>query len=121
MKSGGIESPDPAFRFHQGRFQRQRSFDHGVGAMGDQYMAGVACRDDLVNSLSVLVSEMQAVFAHQGLDFKIKANLHVLEDLPDLRVANLVIAHVIEIDFIDGAARGDDQQFVHDFCPVDGI
>src|SRR5690606_10648712 len=42
------------------------------------------------------------------------------EHAPDLRVADLVVGLVVEIDLVDGSAGGDDQQFFHHETPMGG-
>jgi hypothetical protein len=54
----------------------------------------------------VFPCEMQTVFPQHGFDFKLKANVHQLKNFPDLRVTNLVIAHIVKVDFVDGATSG---------------
>ena len=76
-------------------------------------MAGIAVGYCSVDDVPVLLGEMQAVFAHHGFDFKFKTHLQLPEYLADLRLANLVVAHIVKIDFVDRAASGDNQEFIH--------
>ena len=88
--------------------QIKRRVDHGIRTMRDQNMRGFAARHFSVDQLPVLFGEMQAVFAHQGLDLKIKSHLQLFQYLPNLRVANLVVTHIVKVNFVDRSARGYD-------------
>jgi hypothetical protein len=37
--------------------------------------------------------------------------VHGVQDLADLRITDLIVAFVVKIDFVDGAAGCDDEQF----------
>ena len=79
----------------------------------------VAGKHRIADQFAVLRRQVQAVFAHQGIDFELESDLHGAKGLPDLRRADLVVAFVIEIDLVDGAAGRDDEQFLdHGWCPV---
>jgi len=66
-----------------------------------------------MDGVAVLLGEVQAVLAHHGFDFKFKTNLQLPEYLADLRVANLIVTHIVKIDFVNRAASGNYQEFIH--------
>ena len=76
--------------------------------MCDQDMAGSRCRYHIPDELAIIVIQVQAVLAHQRADFKIKCDVHGVQDLTDLGFTDLVVTLVIEIDLVDGSASGND-------------
>ena len=79
--------------------------------MGDQHMTGIRGLDSCPDQLSFLFSHMEAVLAHQRYDLEIDCDVHGVQNLADLWFANLIITFIVEIDLVDRAAGGDDEQF----------
>jgi len=91
-------------------FNYPGSFRHRICAMGNQDMTDFAGNDRIANELAILVGDMKAVFSHQRLHFKVKTDIHGIQRVSNLWLTNLVIAFVVEIDLIDGAASSNNQE-----------
>src|SRR5690606_20783218 len=93
--------------------QHRGGFHHGVGAVGDQHVPGRLGGDGGAQQLAVLGGDVQAVLADDRDDGVAEGDAELVQDAADLRFADLEVGLVVEIHLVDGAAGGDDQQFVH--------
>ena len=88
--------------------QGRRCGNHPIGAVGYEYTVLVTITGELANQFSICVCHIKAVFAHCRFHCKGKADLHFFKQLTDHWLSNLIITLGVEVDFVDGAAGGDD-------------
>lgn len=93
--------------------QHLRGLDHGVGAVGDQHVAGRLRLDRAPHQCAVLAGDVQAVLADDRDDVEAEGGADRLQDLADLRRADLERRLVVEVDLVDRPARGDDAEVIH--------
>src|SRR5690606_8214188 len=65
------------------------------------------------DQLAVGILDVQRVLAHDRQDVVAERDAEFVEDAPDLRLADLVVRLVVEVDLVDRAAGGDDAELVH--------
>ena len=81
--------------------------------MGDQHVARVLRRDGGAQQVAVAGIDMQRILAKDRDHIEAERDSKFLEDASDLWLADLEIRLVVEVDLVDGAAGGNDQQIVH--------
>jgi hypothetical protein len=81
--------------------------------MGDQHMLAVVAGYGVPYQFAIVFIQVQAVLAQQRYHLEAKTHVHGMQYLADLRFADLVVTHVIEIDLVDGSAGCNDQQLVY--------
>ncbi len=82
---------------------------HRVGAVGHQYMAGWLRGDGGADQLAVFIGDVQRVLAQDRNYVEAEGHAQFAQDHPDLRIADLVVRLVVEVDLVDRATGGDDQ------------
>jgi len=85
--------------------------DHRIGTVCDQDVGGIGSGNSGVDQLPLLIPNVQTVLAHQGGYLDVEGHMHCMQDLADLRLTDLIVAFIVEIDLVDGAAGCDDEQF----------
>ena len=81
--------------------------------MRDQHASGILRRDGGAQQFAVAVADVQAVLAQDRDHVEGERHAQLFQDAADLRLADLEIGLVVEIDLVDGAAGGDDAQSIH--------
>src|SRR5690606_38416558 len=86
--------------------QRACRVHHRVRAMGDDHPGFRTSRHGRPDRLAILVVHFQAVLAHQRDDLELEAHAPLAQDLAEHGLAYLEATDGIEIDLVDGPARG---------------
>ena len=76
--------------------------------MGNDVTAMMAGLNVGADNFSILIRDVQAIFFHDGSDVVAEVNKSVGRHCFDLRVPNLKLAQCIKVDFVDGAAGGNE-------------
>ena len=69
--------------------------------------------DGGAQQLAVGIGDVQRVLADDRDHVEAERDAELLEDAADLRLADLEVRLVVEVDLVDGAAGGDDAELVH--------
>ena len=77
--------------------------------MGHQDMLGGLCGNGGANQFAVGVVDVQRILAQDWDHIEAKRHAQLAQNHADLRVTDLIVRLVVEIDLVDGAAGGDDQ------------
>jgi len=59
--------------------------------------------------VAVLVGDVQRILAQDRNHIETERHAQLAQDHPDLRIADLVVRLVVEVDLVDRATGGDDQ------------
>src|SRR5690606_4778442 len=87
--------------------------DHRVGAVGDQHVAGRLCGDGGTDQFAVGIGDVQRIVEQDRDQVEAEGDTQLAKDYADLRIADLVVGFVVEIDLVDRATGGDDQELFH--------
>ena len=69
--------------------------------------------DGGAQQFAILGVDVQAVLAQDRDHVEAEGDAEFLQDPADLRLADLEVGLVVEVDLVDGAAGGDDQKLFH--------
>ncbi len=95
------------------RRQHLAGLHHRIGAVGHQHVPGRLRGDGGADQFAVFIVDVQRILAQDRNHVEAERHAQLAQDHADLGVADLVVRLVVEVDLVDRATGGDDQELFH--------